>query len=340
LFEDIQDLYASLAKTTGPEFLQDLTVMDQLCSGSEKLKQLVGRSVKLGDLVDAINRLTEIEGQLAQLDEPLQGMLSALAELATRHLTVSESGLTEFKTVIELIASLAPSCWKYRGELFDNEELDEMLPQLRAELAELRGLHDIVHGVFSLENVPDESEIRQLAATLASGGVFRWFKGDWRAARKRLLSCAASTQVKYPSMVRLLDDLATFAGKRRKLEDNTRYKEALGEHLRGLETDLAALESLRAWDKRVRQQYGVGFGQKVPLGDAISICWREKSCGKTRSLAGSPAIRRKPYRKSSKITTRSLSSCNVSRSPGRSIRPRFQPATWRLVSANAQRRFC
>jgi hypothetical protein len=36
-----------------------------------------------------------------------------------------------------------------------------------------------------------------------------------------------------------------------------------------LDTDLAALESLRDWYKKVRQQYGVGFGQKVILGMAM-----------------------------------------------------------------------
>lgn len=269
LFEDIQDLYAFLAKTTGSDILQDLSVMDQLLSGSEQLKQLVRRDVELGGLAKAINRLTAIEKQLTQLDEPLQGMLAALGESAAKHLTVSESGLTEFKTVIELIASLNPSYWKYRDELFDNEELDELLPQLRSEFEKLLGLRDTVKGVFTLEAVPDESEIRKLAGTLASGGVFRWFKDEWRAARKQLLSYAANAQVQYPSMTPLLNDLATFSGKCRKFAGNPWYKEALGEHLQGLETDLAALESLRAWYKRVRQQYGIGFGQKVSLGDAI-----------------------------------------------------------------------
>ena len=52
-FEDIQDLYTSLAKTTGPEILQDLTVVEQLLSGSEQLKKLVGHSIELGVLAAA-----------------------------------------------------------------------------------------------------------------------------------------------------------------------------------------------------------------------------------------------------------------------------------------------
>jgi very-short-patch-repair endonuclease len=269
LFEDIQTLYATLAKTTEPEVLQDLSVVDELLAANEQLKQLVGRDVELRGLAAAINRLTAIQEQLGRLEEPMRGVLSALGEPAAKHLTVSESGLTEFRAVIDLIASLNSSYWKHRDELFDNEELDELLPKLRVELEELRGVHDNVQGVFVLDVIPEEGEIRQLGATLAAGGAFRWFKSDWRKARKELLGYAANSGVKLPAMLAALDDLATFVGKRTKLEQNTAYKEAIGEHLCGLDTDLSALEALRDWYKRVRRQYGIGFGRKVLIGDAI-----------------------------------------------------------------------
>jgi very-short-patch-repair endonuclease len=269
LFEDIQELYASLAKITGPEILQDLSIADQIIFSGEQLKKLVREDVTLGGLAEAIKHLCSIKNQLTQLAEPFQGVISALGDPASKHFMVSESGLTEFKMVIELIVGLNPSYWKHRDELFDNEELDELLPQLRTELEELLGLHDTLHSVFYLERIPEESEIRRLAGALASGGVFRWFKKDWRVARKQLLRYAANVQVKFTCMVPLLNDLEKLAGKRRMLESNPRYNEALGEHLRGMDTDLAAMEVLRAWYKRIRQQYGVGFGQKVAIGDAI-----------------------------------------------------------------------
>jgi very-short-patch-repair endonuclease len=269
LFEDIQEQYALIAKKTGPEILQDLSIADQLSSGGEQLKKLVGDDITLGDLAEAIRSLSGIKHQFEQLDEPFRGVVTALGDDASRHFAVSESGLIEFKMVIELVVSLNPSYWKHRDELFDNEELDELLPQLRTELEELQGIYSAVHGVFYLERIPDEIEIRRIANVLASGGVFRWFRSGWRAARKQLLSYAANAQVKYSRMVLLLSDLEALAGKRRKLDSNTRYKEALGEHIQGLDTNLAALEELRAWYKRVRQQYGIGFGQKVSLGNAI-----------------------------------------------------------------------
>ena len=269
LFEDIQSQYEILSKTIDLDILNDLTIVDQLLLGIKHLQQLVGREVKVCNLAEAITRLTTIKSELVQLEEPLQGVLLALGNPATKHLKISMSGLTEFKMVIEHIASLNLSYWKFRDELFDNEELDELLPQLRAELLELQNLHESLRGVFSLENVPTNSEIYQLKNALASGGILRWFKSNWRAARRQLISCATNTQVKFPDMVKLLDNLAIYAEKRQQFEQSVRYNNELGEYFKGLDTNLPALETLRYWYKRIRQYYGVGFGQKVSLGDAI-----------------------------------------------------------------------
>ena len=144
-----------------------------------------------------------------------------------------------------------------------------MLPSLRTEVDRLREIRETVDGIFSLDSLPDEREIRRLESTLSSGGFLRWFKGDWRAARKQVLSYATNAQIKLPKLMPLLDNLADFVSKRKQIEGNSRYKEALGGYLKGADTDLQALDSLRYWYKRVRQQYGIGFGPKVPLGDGI-----------------------------------------------------------------------
>jgi very-short-patch-repair endonuclease/DNA polymerase III delta prime subunit len=269
LFEDIQALYSSLAKTVGPNVLRDFAPVDELLSANKQFKQLVGNDVKLRDLAELINQLTVIQEQLDQLDVPLSSILSALGEPAAKYLTISESGLNEFKIIINLISILKPLHWKHRDELFDNEELDEILPRLRIELLELRKLQDEVQKFFVLDRIPEENEIRRLSAILAEGGIFRWFNGEWRKARKELLSHAANPQVKFPDMLGALNELAELSGKLARLEQNALYKEALGDYMRGVDTDLSLLESLRYWFKQVRQQYGIGFGQKVSLGDAI-----------------------------------------------------------------------
>lgn len=269
LFLDIQELYASLAKQVSPEILQDLTVVDQLLTGIEQLKQLVSHSIELKHLAEAIKRLQVVQDQLTQLDGPLRDIAEALGESAVKHLTVSESGLIEFKTVIELISTLKPAYWKHRNKLFDDEELDELLPQLRDEIDVLQNLRGLVYDIFALDELPSESEIYQLKNTLDTGGPFKWFKGGWRAARKQIMSLAANSQIKFPSLQPLLGELADYSGKHQKLKENKNYCEVFGNHFQEIDTDINALEALRGWYKQVRHQYGVGFGQKVPLGDAI-----------------------------------------------------------------------
>lgn len=269
LFEDIQSLYATLADKLGPDVLQDLSVVGGFLAGSEQLCRLVSQTVELAALADAINRLKAIQDQLAELDEALKEIRAAVGERAAGHLLPTKAGLTEFKTFVSLVAGLNPSYWKLRDELFDNEELDELLPKLRDELEQLHALHDELQGVFSLDALPGQDELRQLKETLAAGGAFRWFKISWRTERKQVLGYAAGNQIKFSVLQPLLEKAAEFAGRRYKLDENHRYKEAFGDYLKGLDTDLAALESLRGWYRKVRQEYGVGFGQKVAIGNAI-----------------------------------------------------------------------
>ena len=269
LFKDIQAQYTSLSEVVPSDILSDLSAVERLLAATKRLKQHVGRDVLLHDLAEAINRLSTIEDQLKHLKEPLQGVASALGRPGEEHLVLSRSGLSEFKTVIGIIAGLKPAYWSQRDGLFDNDELDELLPCLRRDLEELHTLQGRICSVFSLDYIPDEDEIRRLDVILRFGGLFRWFKGNWREARKKLLSYASSPQVRLSNMLPLLECFATYSGKRHKLETNASYTRALGDHMLGADTDIAALEALRMWYKRVRHQYGIGFGQMVAFGNAV-----------------------------------------------------------------------
>jgi very-short-patch-repair endonuclease/DNA polymerase III delta prime subunit len=269
LFEYIQKLYAALAKKVGSEILQDLSVVDDFLRGSDQLRQLVGQGVQLGTLTKAIHQLRAMHGPLDTMDKILRKIQAAVGDDAAKHLLLTEAGLNEFKNFVDLVVALSPSNWKFRDELFDNEELDELLPKLREELEQLHTLHDELKGIFSLDNLPGQLELHQLKETLDAGGIFRWFKGSWRSARKQVLGHSAGKQIKFSALQPLLEKAEEFVDRRNKLGENHYYKDALGDHLKGLDTHLNTIESLRNWYKKVRLQYGIGFGQKVHLGNAI-----------------------------------------------------------------------
>ena len=269
LLEDIQSRFAALAPVVGAAILQDLSAVSPMLEGRAALQGMVGEDVELGRLGSAVHRLGQLEERLAPLQEPLQGLQDSLGAAASPHLGLHQAGLQEFQTAIELIASLPAAHWKHRDPCFDNDELDSLLPRLEDELRQTWQLRETLQTRFALELVPDAAAVRQLASTLAAGGLLRWLQSGWRAARQQLRSYAATPQITLAELQAHLAELAEFSEQRQRLRQHNPYAQALGTHWQGLETDIDTLQSLRHWYRRVRQHYGLGFGKKVALGEAI-----------------------------------------------------------------------
>ena len=269
LFENIQTLYSTLKQKVEVDILNNHSEVDKIITGSEPLLLLVNPIITLETLAGAVNKLEEMLGQLVEMQEPLKAVHTALGKDTASHLSLTKAGLAELRIFIELASSLAPPYWKFRDELFDNDDLDHLLPRLRGELEQLRALHDELNVVFHIDDLPDRVELRWIRETLDAGGVFRWFNSDWRSARKRLIGLAAGDRIGFSRLYPLLRKSEKFSRKRQELNENDHYQEAFGKHLKGLETDLTLLESLRNWYKCVQQEYGVGFGPRVALGIAI-----------------------------------------------------------------------
>lgn len=269
LLKQIDEQFSKLGAAAGQDVLNDLGAVEQYIAGNQRLQNLVGQSVELGQLAEAINRLTALDQQLESFQEPLNAIVDELGTEVRSHLNTSESGLTELQTMIKLAASLEPVYWDQRDPLFDNEALDGLLPALERELDTLKQLHARLDGIFSLDQIPPRGEIETLDALLSAGGAFRWISSGWRAAKKQVLGFAANPAVKLASLQPMLKDFASYSELVRNFSGNKNYKTALGARFRGLKTDTEALEHLRQWYKRVRQEYGVGFGTRVGLGEAL-----------------------------------------------------------------------
>ncbi|MCG8550680.1 MAG: AAA domain-containing protein [Desulfobacterales bacterium] len=268
-YKDLQEQYEYISEKIGEEFLEDLSRIDIFLEGDKQLKQLVDASVSLGQLADAMNRLEAIQNQLSGIVEPLSQIKSSIGSDVSAHFVPSIKGLSEFVTFLNLIDSLKPSYWKIRDERFDNDEMDELLPDLREDLTNLLLMYNEIFRVFKVGELPEHEELLQLKTTIERGGLFRWFKSDWRAAKKRMLSLACDDQVTFKQMKAMLGKATQFSEQLRKIENNSKYNEVFGDLIQGFETDLSAIESLRMWYKSVRAEYGVGFGPRVNLGLAV-----------------------------------------------------------------------
>jgi very-short-patch-repair endonuclease len=286
LFLNIQEHYASLRDKVGDDVLRDLTLIDGYLTGSKQLRGMVGSNVELGQLAEAINRLTAIQIQVVEISEPLEQINKAIGDDAASHLSVTERGLHELAVFLEITASLEAQLWRHRDDIFDNDELDQLLPRLRKELEPAVALHYELKPVFNLSVLPGGEELSQLKCTLDEGGVFRWFKSNWRSSRKSLLGFVASGGSSNVVTLRgLLPKAIEYSQRVAEISNNRDYQHSLGEHFTGLDTDLGVIEALRNWYRRIRKEYGVGFGSRVALGTALFHLPTELARG-MRSLSG------------------------------------------------------
>ena len=269
LFIDMQDLYADLADEVGAEALLQLEHANALLAASKQLRHLVAGDVSLGRLAEAVGRLDAIQDQLQRLSEPLQGVARALSEVGSEFLAPTRAGLETFRTLIRLVSCLLPSGWRQRDPLFDDDELDELLPALRAELEALQIQREALREWFLTDDPLGEDEIRHLREVLSNGGLLGWFRSEWRQARRRLRALAASPKASPRLLLSHLAELERYAASLRRFQRDQRYHQALGERFQGLETDLTTLETLRQWYRELRREFGVGFGARVALGEAV-----------------------------------------------------------------------
>ena len=269
LFNQIREDSVWLSEVTNVEDLSELLAVESLLSASERLERLVGRNVEMGELSVALNRLSAVWMQIEDIAGPLGELTSALGKKVDSFFLPSECGLEAFRTFFRLSDRLPHAYWKKRNALFDNEELDSLLPALRPAIESLREQRDALQDVFQLDCLPDEHRIRQLAETLDTGGIFRWFKGKWRKARKELRALSVSPDVAFGDMQASLAPLSAFLAKREALLSVDTYEKSLGAFWAGMDTDLDTVETLRSWYREVRRQYGVGFGKQVELGHVL-----------------------------------------------------------------------
>ncbi|MCU0836618.1 MAG: DUF4011 domain-containing protein [Chromatiaceae bacterium] len=270
LHHEIRGLRATLAGRVRPAVLDAPETRGHLPVAYAGLGALgVAPDSDLGTLTTALRRVDELQRGLKELGRPMAEVAISLGHAFTDVIKLNEAGLREFRGLVELVGQLRPPLLGLRGEWCDDDGLDELLPELQSRLTGLQAAHDALQAVFALDRLPRPDELDEARARLAERGLLGWFNGAWRAARRRVLALAAKPGTGIKALSGHLDRLVQYARDKQSLETDGRFGRALGPHFSGLNTPISDLTELRAWYRSTRQRYGLGFGPKVALGDAV-----------------------------------------------------------------------
>ncbi len=246
-------------------------VSTQLANACAWFRELgVSGDLSLSALAATHGRLERLQQLAQEIAAPMSEVVRRLPPATAALLQPTPTGITDFRDLLALVARLRGGLLKYRGDWCEDGVLDGLLPDLDTELTRLTKEKGALAEQFALEKLPAPDVLAGWRKTLHRRGPFRWFNRDWRTARRALLDLARPDDK--PRLGRLLptlDLLCRYAAAKARLELNPTWRAALGPHFAGLDTPIADLHELRVWYRAVRHRFGIGFGPRVAVGDAV-----------------------------------------------------------------------
>jgi len=236
-----------------------------------KLFRKVGvpKDKTVSDIESDISSLKSIAYSLKEIKSSFDKIKASVPNDIQGCFEITLNGFNEFLKLTSLINMLPSDLWRHRNDLFDNPDIDGLLKQLTASINNLSPIHNKLLNEFSLHRVPNSTQLSEYNSILENSGFFRFFSSDWRNAKKSILKLSASPKPDKNKLLKLLPDLIQYAKGIEKINVLNKSDPILQELYKGIETPIDRINELRKWYQAVRDEYGIGFGERVSIGNAL-----------------------------------------------------------------------
>lgn len=269
-YKSLHDELSILSETINSDYIDKPSITDEIDESIKSISKLgLSFDVTLDDInrdIQAFRRLNEnisiIKKQFDQIQPNVPDDLKVCFE-------VSQQGLSEFPRLIRLINSLDSELWHHRNAIFDNPDIDGLLEQLSNKIGALTPIYTQLFDHFSLHRLPLSIELQEYKNALDTGGIFRVFSTKWRKARSAIVGLSATAKPDKKKLISLLPSLVTYAKGVEEIDALNQESPMLQEQYRSIETPMDRIIELRKWYKAVRDEYGIGFGERVAIGNAL-----------------------------------------------------------------------
>lgn len=235
----------------------------------------VPSSLTLGMLADDKDDADELLDVSNKIEESFK-LIAPNAPLEFKGLFFNSfNSLSEVLILIKQIQKLPSSLWRHRDTIFDNSDLDSLIEVLAHRLKDISPIHIKLKDEVSLEKLPNVETLKNYQSTLGNAGFFKWLSSDWRQTRNSVLSLSKKTKPNKKQFINLLPEVISYAEQIDALLTINNKNPILGSQFQGVDTPIQQIEELRSWYKSVREEYGIGFGERVKIGNAILSLDRE-----------------------------------------------------------------
>ena len=269
-YKNISDSYKSARSIFAPELIEDLSKVDAVDQAISDLGSLgVDQSKSFDELARAVLAIESTLGLYNDLSIVRSELLSHFGEDIIGLFSCTQQGLHELSLFIQH-ASLLPSKYiKFRDDIFGDDDLPSALAEIRKRLSTIEREKERLSNIFSLDDLPSAEDLRKHSKTLSETSLLSWMNSAWRQGRNAVRCYSREDKFDYVEMSSALEEAAKWTDSCNEFDHSNEYEDALGAQFEGLKTDCTRIAALSDWYGRVRKDYGIGFGQRVPLAKAL-----------------------------------------------------------------------
>lgn len=211
----------------------------------------------------------KIKDKLQSIQIDMEKMQKHLPSHLKDVFNCTEENLKEISLFIDLMQALPAELWKERHSLFDQIEVDLFFNEFEPIYHEFNQAYQQTKSKFKLESLPNLEILELNYKNLCIGGFFKYFTRRWWTARRFVFTLAKHEGIELKELQANFSTLLDYK-KNKDIADKLYEKnKILLQHYNGAETSLESLKVLRQWYKDVRNEYGVGFGERAKLGSML-----------------------------------------------------------------------
>lgn len=266
--------YIELGDIFNQGILSDFSQLNTIRSAIQNVEQLgVLPNVQFDDMAKSIKSIElAIESTVAvehKLSELLPHLPIAYKADLEKIFTLSSVGLTELAGFIEHTLELPKELISNRNDLYDEESLPLTFKELKKEVETLLAEKLYLETTFNLVKVPSIESVDEYAKVMANVGFLSFFSGTWRKAKKAVVAFSNEEKVDKKTIAENLERLTAWLLACIKLKEHNGYIKAFATDFDGIDTDLNRIETIMQWYGNVRKDYGIGFGSRTVMANAL-----------------------------------------------------------------------
>ena len=269
--EKIHQGYSKLGTKVKPELLSDILegkTFDFPTLQSIGLnKEKADHSIE--DLFEVLKTIRSGIEKVGTLENLLVHLRASLPKSIASRMTPNTSGYAFLLRWLQITESIRTDLIAHRAPFFDDISADEELRRIEKQLAWLQQTEEELSSVFSIEKALEVEDLAEIEGQIKNSGFFSFLSSSYRNAKAKLLSISVDPKGNAKEIARHLEKLREFQTRNKELGDCYGYREKFGNLFEGRRTNFKDIQALRDWYKRIRSEWGIGFGPNVGVGNDL-----------------------------------------------------------------------